>query len=321
MTRHRVGVIGAGDWAESHIRAWQTIPEVTVTHLVGHSDIGRTDSLARLYGVPRAALNLLDIARPGEIDALDVVTSPAFRLEALEVAAKLQIPRVNLEKPISLTGTDLNELQAFVAGHDIAVAVNHQKRFLPGVAWALRQITEGRIGEVRVVAGTCRGSLNNQAGHVLDLIGQIIDLHRVDFRKAEIMPRVREPVDSDDGAGGLLGYAGGGVDVALSIGEAGRWISPGPYWMQVGVDVLGTKGAVSFGINRSSVLLAGQSWEESEPAPSVDSRDTCWERDKVAAEKAHLEFFLTASRPELDKAFRRAVRVTELLLRSQAQEG
>jgi predicted dehydrogenase len=317
MTRYRVAVIGTGDWAESHIRAWQTIPGVTVTHLVGHTDIAKTVSLARRYGIPRTGLNLLDVAGLGEIDALDVVTSPAFRLGALEAAVQLAIPRVNLEKPIALSGADLGELETFVGRHDIAVAVNHQKRFLPGIAWALRQIGEGRIGEVRVVAGTCRGSLDNQANHVLDLIGQIIDLKRVDFRSAERMHRLRDSVESDDGDGAILSYDGEGVSVALSIGEAGRWISPGPYWMQVGVDILGTRGTVSFGINRSSVLLTGSdSGRSHSVSRSVDSSDTRWERDKVAAEEAHLEFFLTADRQELDAAFLRAVRVTELLLAS-----
>jgi predicted dehydrogenase len=319
MSLHRVAVIGSGEWAEAHMRAWQAIPGVTVTHLVGHSDIDRTVALARQYGVPHAGLSLLDVARPGEIDALDVVTSPAFRLGALKLAAQLGIPRVNLEKPIALTLTHLSELDEFVAGHDIAVAVNHQKRFLPGIAWALRQITEGRIGEVRVVAGSCRGSIDNQANHVLDLIGQIIDLDRIEFRQAEVLPRVPEPVDSDDGTGGTLRYDGGEVDVALSIGEAGRWISPGPYWMQVGVDVLGTQGAISFGINRSSVLLASSGAGSSGAVSPVSSSDTCWERDKIRAEEAHLSLFLTATTPELDVAFARAVRVTELLLVSQAE--
>jgi predicted dehydrogenase len=307
MNAVRVAVVGVGEWAESHIQAWQSIPGVTISHLVGRSDLARTDALAERYGIATATVDLRESAEAGELDVLDVVTPPSYRLDALTLAHDLQISRVNLEKPIALSTGELEAVTDFAESHSAAVVVNHQKRFLPGIAWALKEIGSGRIGDVTVVSGTCRGAVHNQANHVLDLIGLFVDLSRVELTSATVSGDEGGTKESDDGRAVAITLEGPQTAVSLSIGENGRWISPGPYWMQVGVDVIGTKGSASFGINRSSLVL-------SDEAPHYASAETVWEADKVQALSDHLSFVLNGTTDELDAAFSRAVRANELLL-------
>jgi predicted dehydrogenase len=294
----------------THIEAWSTIPGVAVTHLMGHRDRARTEALAREFNIESVLMSGEKLPK-GAIDVLDVVASPKLRLEALRMAAEAGIPRVNLEKPLALSLQEQRQILVFRESSGIQITVNHQKRFLPGITAALAAIHAGEIGEPRLISGTCMGSLHNQGNHVLDLIGQIIPLENAKLQENSRFTAV-DSSGFEATTGWEMRFAHPQADIDLRAGSAGRWIGPGEDWLQVGVDVLGTLGSVSFGINKTALVLSAVTGR-------ITNANSWWESDKVLAQAQHLRFVLNATEGEAEAVFNRASTANALLLESEAR--
>lgn len=298
MSATNVGVVGTGSWAKSHIEAWRRIPGVKVTHLLGRDPI-RTRNRASEWKVPHSDSLAAETIRAGELDVLDVVTAGEYRIAAVHLANRLNIPKLILEKPVALSRAELGEIRQHATDSLVEISVNHQKRFLPGIAFVMDAVGHGRIGSPAIVSATCRGTLYNQGNHVLDLIGQVVPLDQVELESVT-------PSFEDGAAGADIYFSHPSVRLHMAIGPSGRWIGPGGHGDQVGIDILGTGGMASGGINNTAVCLSVSTGE-------VSTRETSWERDKIDAERHFLEFALRAGADSKKDALSRATRVSELL--------
>jgi myo-inositol 2-dehydrogenase / D-chiro-inositol 1-dehydrogenase len=147
----RYGIVGSGMMAIEHIANLALTPGATVTALADPV----TSSLDRA-----AAAVGHDVARFGDAAALAasglcdavVVASPNFtHAEVLRpvMAANLHIL---CEKPLATTIEDARAVAAAAAGYDPVFWTAMEYRFMPPVTEYVRQIRDGRIGRLQMLA-------------------------------------------------------------------------------------------------------------------------------------------------------------------------
>lgn len=121
-----VAVIGAGNMAREHVRAFRTVPQVTVAGIQSRTR-SRALALAAEFGIPHVCDSLAELhAKTGAVLAVVTVSETAMKTVAL---ASLDHPwTLLLEKPPGLTVEEAEEIEAAAAsrGRDVRVGLNRQ---------------------------------------------------------------------------------------------------------------------------------------------------------------------------------------------------
>src|SRR2546421_12428237 len=126
--RYRVGLVGAGNICEFHIRALRRLGGV---ELIGLTDLdaGRAQALAERFGVP-ATFASMDALLDAGVDAIHVLTPPsshaALTLRALERGC-----HVLVEKPLATSTEDCDRIARAAQKAGRAVGVDHAMLFDP----------------------------------------------------------------------------------------------------------------------------------------------------------------------------------------------
>lgn len=166
MTGLRVGVVGAGYFAQFHYDAWARLPGAELVGLAD-PDRAKADATAARFDVPAvhdSAEALLDAAAP---DLLDIVTPPPSHA-ALAAAAAARGIAVVCQKPLAPT---LAEARALVEGAEAAgvpLIVHENFRFQPWYRHARTLIDAGRLGTPHALAFRLRPGDGQGARAYLD---------------------------------------------------------------------------------------------------------------------------------------------------------
>jgi len=165
----RVGVIGTGALGYHHLRHLRALPHATVGGF-HEADAARADTVARELGVPHA--DSLDAL----LDAVDAV-SIAVPTPAHYAVAKAALERgkhVLIEKPITTTLAEADELLAIARAKGVLVQIGHIERFNRAIRAALPYVENPLfIESERLAPFNPRGS---DVAVVLDLMIHDIDL-------------------------------------------------------------------------------------------------------------------------------------------------
>ncbi|MFO7946292.1 MAG: Gfo/Idh/MocA family oxidoreductase [Armatimonadota bacterium] len=142
----RLGVIGCGNIAGSHLRAINEIPQIEI---VAAADINeeRAESFAQQAGAKAHFTDWREMLQEVELDAIDQCTPHTLHLEPTVAAAERGI-HVFTEKPMA---TELTECDAMIAACEdagVVLMVGQVLRFRDPHTEARRLIDDGRIGEV-----------------------------------------------------------------------------------------------------------------------------------------------------------------------------
>lgn len=155
--RLRVGVIGAGAMGASHVRTLGTAVPAAELVAVFDMDTARAKEVAGEFGADAAASPEALIA---EVDAF-VVASPDFTHADLAVAGIEAGKHVLCEKPLAVTPDDARRVvDAEVAAGRRFVQVGFNRRFDPGFVSLKQAVTDGTLGEVRLLHGLHRNASN-----------------------------------------------------------------------------------------------------------------------------------------------------------------
>ncbi|WP_038165815.1 Gfo/Idh/MocA family oxidoreductase [Verrucomicrobium sp. BvORR106] len=183
--RIKVGVAGVGAMGKNHARVLASLPNAHLTAIFD-LDRARAEELAALYGA-KAVTTLEDLA--AEVDAAAVaVPTIAHR----QVAGFLleQGKHVLVEKPLSESLTEAQELVALADAKGLVLQVGHIERFNP----VMKQL-ESRMQQPRFIEATRLSPFPNRSmdiGVVLDVM-----IHDLEI----ILHLVRSPVVSVDAVG------------------------------------------------------------------------------------------------------------------------
>ncbi len=165
----KVGVIGAGALGYHHLRHLRTLPGATVPGFF-EADAGRAATVAGELGVPHAAsLDALLL----DVDAVTIVV-PTPAHFAVAKAALERGKHVLIEKPITTTLAEADELLALAKAKGVLVQIGHIERFNRAIRAAWPYVENPLfIESERLAPFNPRGS---DVAVVLDLMIHDIDL-------------------------------------------------------------------------------------------------------------------------------------------------
>ncbi len=146
-----LAVCGFGLVGQRHAEAVLQVPDVEVVAAVEPSDVGRAK--ANAMGIACHA-TLDDLFANHSIDGLIVATPTHMHVEQAMVSIGRGCP-VLVEKPISTSVRDADDLVMAAAAKDVPVLVGHHRRHNPLIQRSHDAITSGVIGDIRAVQATC----------------------------------------------------------------------------------------------------------------------------------------------------------------------
>lgn len=144
----KVAVVGAGSMAREHIRAFASLPGVTVSGIVSRTR-SRAEELARELSVACVADSIDELYEKTRAD-LVVIAVPELAANAVAKAVFAFPWAVLMEKPAGYDLADAEDIAAAAAGREAPVMVGFNRRFYSSTL-AVRADLETRPGERRFI--------------------------------------------------------------------------------------------------------------------------------------------------------------------------
>ncbi|MDA4126249.1 MAG: Gfo/Idh/MocA family oxidoreductase [Thaumarchaeota archaeon] len=142
MSEIKVGVVGCGRNSENHLRVYAQTPGVKLVALCDKVE-GRAKLMARRFGAEEVHVSA-DALLKLDLDLVDIVTEahshPTLAIQALESGHNVLV-----EKPMSLSSKDCQEMISASRRSGRLLCVNHNKRFYASVMEAKRSIVQERL--------------------------------------------------------------------------------------------------------------------------------------------------------------------------------
>jgi len=207
MKRLRAAVIGIGYLGNFHVQKYLSLPNVDLVALVETDDERRRD-IAEKYDAPAYAdyREIVD-----QVDLVSIVVPPARHFEITRDFLNAGV-HVLVEKPVTETVAQAEELIALALQHECLFQVGHLERFNPAVIALRERVTRPQfIGAQRFAPYKARGT---EVDVVLDLMIHDIDivLSLVDSELISISSSGQTVVTGDiDMANARLEFADGCV--------------------------------------------------------------------------------------------------------------
>ena len=279
----RIGMIGTGFMARVHSAGYALLsniygddaPSFELVRISGSQQ--RAEAAAHRYGWQNWSSDWKEVALADDIDVVDIVTPNDMHCEPA-TAALGNGKRVLCEKPLATSYAEaLKMVEAVPSGRSGIDGVCFVYRIWPLVEAARRIVMSGEIGEVISYRGfflhdymldanapwTWRlskkaagaGALGDIGSHAFDMAryiaGDIAEImastRTVAHKRPDAEGTLRE-IDVDDEARIILRFASG-AEGTIEV----SWLAAGTK-MDLGFDVRGSKGAISFAWSRNNEL-------------------------------------------------------------------
>jgi predicted dehydrogenase len=144
--RMKVGIIGCGQIAMTHIPYILTQPEARIVGLVDASE-ARARALASRFHIASVYATLGDLLQAERPDAVHILTPPqthaALAMEAMESGC-----HVLVEKPMAATLEEAEAMEAVARRRGVKLCVDHNHLFDPALVQAKALVEQGSIGQV-----------------------------------------------------------------------------------------------------------------------------------------------------------------------------
>ncbi len=144
-----VAVIGTGFGQKIHIPGFQEHPRTQVV-AVYHRDIDKAKAIASSNNIPHACDRLEDVLALPDVAAVSISTPPFLHYKMAKAALEAG-KHVLLEKPMTLTAEEARALYKLATAKGVVAMMDFEFRFVP--AWQLlaEYLTEGYVGQKRLV--------------------------------------------------------------------------------------------------------------------------------------------------------------------------
>lgn len=165
-------VVGAGVVSDIHLSALDQCPRTRLT-AVCDVDEQRATKAARKYGVD-AVFDLDELLADDDLDWLHICTPVQTHLDIARASIEAGVP-VNIEKPVTETVAEAEELQRLSDDHGVPVSVLHQHLFDPAIREVRERIASGELGTLRgadlIYSGETPPDQVNRDEWAFDLVG------------------------------------------------------------------------------------------------------------------------------------------------------
>ena len=150
MSRTRWGILGAGSIAGRFSEALAALPEAE-TLAVGSRSQETADKFALAHGFSRAYASYEDLAADPDLDVVYVATPHPFHAENAELCLRAG-KAVVCEKPFTVNAAEARRLVELARERDLFLMEGMWTRFFPLMGRLRRLLSEGAIGEPRMVS-------------------------------------------------------------------------------------------------------------------------------------------------------------------------
>jgi len=325
MDRVGIGLVGCGQFGESHLEAYRAVPQSVVT-AVFDVDRSRAEQIAGRFEIPRVCDRLDELCALPEVQAVDIVTPEPAHLEPVLCAFDHDKP-VFVEKPLA---TDLDHCTQMIdasAKSGCFLMGGHILRFETKYAMLKEEIASGRLG--RVVSMHAR---RNRSKAHLTLYARVHPMLETAIHDIDMMlwyadqpvRRVRGYVrnatgENPDVCWGILEFTDGALGVVQTA-----WLLPdhGGVALDDAFQVFGTEGVGNLSLVPGSLSF----WRDegySLPDVSYDPRVMNSARGALRDELAYFCDCVSQNRPpevNTGQDARRAVLVAKALIESAENE-
>ena len=188
----RYGVIGTGMMGIEHIENVNHIPGAAVT---AYAD-PHPDSRAAAHTLTDGAVGFedyRDLLESGLVDAVVIATPNFTHVDVLEAAMETDV-HILVEKPLCITVEDCRRVIEWSKSRTAVTWVGMEYRYMPPVDRLIREVRDGTVGELRMVAirehrfpflrkvgdwnrfnRNSGGTMVEKCCHFFDLMNEIID--------------------------------------------------------------------------------------------------------------------------------------------------
>ncbi len=258
---YRCAFLGCGPRAKGHAAAYK---HITRGHIVAVCDLdeGRLNAFGDEFGIAKRYRDLDEMLREEKPDVVHCVTVPTLRVPLMTRLSDAGVPGVLVEKPICIGADDYKSLRRLDAESKTRFVVNHQLRHHPKIIDFLKDVEDGKIGEVRCIDASARLPMAGQGCHVLDLMFAFNGYAKptVVFGASSGYDDINGTHPSPKAAESLITFENG-TRAMLMAGEGAPEFEEGPSWAHKRIAVYGTHGFIHWRMN---------AWERSLPDGTVE---------------------------------------------------
>lgn len=150
-TKVRVMILGAGSWATTvHIPALRQYPDADIVGL-WKRDASAARKFADDFSVPFASDDIPQLIRDCKPDAAIVSSVAALHYEQAKLALEAGL-HVLIEKPMTLTADQAQELQDIADRMRLHFLISHPWHYSPHAVEARRLVQSGALGEIKMIS-------------------------------------------------------------------------------------------------------------------------------------------------------------------------
>ncbi len=163
----RVGLVGAGYIASTHLEALSALGGVTVGAVIDPNLKAAQRMAGRVKGA-RAFASLDEAAAAGAVDRVHILAPPQFHHELARTAIMAGLPTL-VEKPLGVTPQEAQSLVDLARERNVVLGVNQNYMFSEGVERFAAELARGAYGRLRHISMVCgvplRQLVARQFGH------------------------------------------------------------------------------------------------------------------------------------------------------------
>lgn len=256
----RVGVVGLGAFGESHLRAYQALPNVEIVGVASRSE-ARAREVAERYAVPKHYAGYAALVADPEVDAVSVTTAEMDH-RAPVIAALDAGKAVLVEKPMATTLADAEAMIAAAERSGGLLMPAHVVRFDPKYAALKAAVDRGELGDVVAITARRHRTRRHVASHGRVHLALVTCIHDLDImlwinqagvRSVRAVHRLASQPGQPHGIWALLTFTNGVVGIIESA-----WMVPDDIVPALGdaFTVVGTAGEARIESDGPGVLLA-----------------------------------------------------------------
>jgi predicted dehydrogenase len=278
MRIYRVGVIGRtgrGNYGHRLDMVWKSLPNTQVVAVADDNPEGLKQAVERL-GVRAAYTDFHEMLRQERPDIVAIATRwPEWHLEMVMASTEARAAGIYMDKPISRTPAEADQMISACARASTKLAVAHQMRISPLIELAKQRVSAGAIGQLLEMRG--RGKEDARAGgedlmilgtHVFDLMRQFAGDPQWCFGRVTSGGREIERRDAREGKEGLGPVAGDSIAGVYGFangitGYFGSKRSDDESGKRWGLDLYGSKGILTIRAdmaNPTIEIAEGTAW-------------------------------------------------------------
>ncbi|MDE0465168.1 MAG: Gfo/Idh/MocA family oxidoreductase [Caldilineaceae bacterium] len=167
---YKCAIIGvSGGRANGHADAYTHIPRGQLACIATRNRANR-EAFGQRWNVDARYTDYREMFEREKPDLVHVNTPPNVRLEVMQAAEAAGVGVLIIEKPLAIQAEDYLAIRKFAESATVKVAINHQLHFHPRRSQLQDLVSDGAIGDVRLIDASARMNMAYQGTHVLQSV-------------------------------------------------------------------------------------------------------------------------------------------------------